>query len=329
MRTKSFKVACTIAATEDLETDSCDIKGAYLNSELQEDIYMQQPPGYNDKSGRVWHLIKALYGLKQAGKAWNDKFNHTLMTTLGFTRSTSDPCLYHKRGTKLLIILIHVDDTAIFSTRDDIDAFKADLQKHFEITDLGDLKSFLGLQIKRNRDSRTIFIHQEHYLQSVLTRFQMETCNAASTPLDPKDKLTPLSPEDEEEVANVPYPVAIGSLMYAAVATRPDIAFAVQHLAQFTSRPSQAHWRAVKHVLRYIKGYTRVGIILEGPDLSLIRYSDADWAANLADRRSVSGYLFKLGDGSISWSSKKQATVALSTMEAEYIAIAHAAKEAL
>lgn len=148
----------------------------------------------------------------------------------------------------------------------------------FGITDLGVLKSFLGLQIEREceRDSRKIVIHQEHYLRTVLARFQMETCNSASTPLDPKDKLTPLSTEDEDEVANVPYPVTIGSLMYAAIATRPDIAFAVQHLAQFTSRPSEAHWRAVKHVLRYIKGHLRVGIILGGPDVSLIGYSDTD-----------------------------------------------------
>ena len=144
-----------------------------------------------------------------------------------------------------------------------------------------------------------------------------------------KVKLAPLSADEDDQIIQVPFAIAIGSLMYAAVATRPDIAFAVQHLSQFTARPSSEHWTAVKHVMRYIKGNARLGITLGGTDISLIGYSDADWAANLADRRSVSGYTFQLAQGTISWSSKKQPTVALSTMEAEYIALAHAAKEAL
>lgn len=330
MCTESFKIACTIAAHEDLEADTCDIVGAYLNSELKEDIYMKQPPGFDDGTGRVWRLHKALYGLKQAGKAWNDKFNDVLTNILGFTRSHSDPCLYFKFVDKIIILVIHVDDTTMFGTRKALDQVKADLREHFQLTDLGPLRSFLGFQVERDRDLRTIKLHQARYLQIVLERFGMQNCTPVATPLDHNVKLIPLDTDaSPDEITDAPYAIAIGSLMYAATGTRPDISFAVQHLAQFTSRPSHAHWTAVKRVMRYIKGTASLGITLGGNPLSLKGYCDADWGANPSDRRSISGYLFKFGDGPVSWSSKKQQSVALFTMEAEYYALGHATKEAL
>lgn len=150
------------------------------------------------------------------------------------------------------------------------------------------------------------------------------------TPLDHNVKLIPLDTDTSpDKITDTSYAIAIGSLMYAATGTRPDISFAVQHLAQFTSRPSHVHWTAVKCVMRYIKGTASLGITLGGNPLSLKGYCDADWGANPSDRRSISGYLFKFGDGPVSWSSKKQQSVALSTMEAEYYALGHATKEAL
>ena len=211
--------------------------------------------------------------------------------------------------------------------RSALDRFKSDLGSHFEITDLGELKSFIGFQIARDRATRTITIHQERYIDTVLERFGMQDSNPVATPLDHSAKLIPLP--DGEPSADVPYATAIGSLMYAAVGTRPDIAFAVQALSQFNARPSNAHWTAVKHVMRYLKGTKSLGLRFGAATLDLVGYSDADWAQSLVDRRSTSGYVFTLAGGLVSWSSKKQPTVALSTMEAEYIALAHAAKEAI
>ena len=185
----------------------------------------------------------------------------------------------------------------------------------------------IGFQNTRDRAARTITIHQERYINTVLERFGMQDSNPVATPLDPSAKLVPLP--DGEASADVPYATAIGSLMYAAVGTRPDIAFAVQALSQFNARPSNAHWTAVKHVMRYLKGTRHLGLQFGATTLDLVGYSDADWAQSLVDRRSTSGYVFKLAGGPVSWSSKKQPTVALSTMEAEYIALAHAAKEAI
>nr|AAZ28937.1 polyprotein [Phanerochaete chrysosporium RP-78] len=325
VRQETFRVATALAATENLDSDALDIVGAYLHGPLEEEIYMRQAPGYDDGSGQVYVLIKALYGLKQAGRVWNHLLNHVLTSLMGWTRSEADPCLYFKHEGKLNMALVHVDDTALYGERSILDRFKADVAKHFAITTNGTLSSFVGLQVTRKNGA--ISILQTRYLETILERFGMQDCKPVSTPLDPGVKLEP-TPEDQTP-ADVPYAAAIGSLMYAATGTRPDIAFAVQTLSQFTSRPSATHWTAVKHVFRYLKGTTDVGLTFaRRADDDITGYSDADWA-QAHDRRSVSGYAYLLAGGIVSWNSKKQPTVALSTMEAEYIALSHAAKEAV
>lgn len=148
MHTESFKVACTIAAHEDLEADTYNIVGIYLNSELKEDIYMKQPSGYDTSFGRVWRLHKALYKLKQAGQAWNTKFNTVLTKTLSFICSYSDPCLYFKYLEKIFILVVHVDNTFMFGMCNTLDQVKSDFWEHFSLMDLGLLCSFLGFQIE-------------------------------------------------------------------------------------------------------------------------------------------------------------------------------------
>ncbi|GJE99589.1 polyprotein [Phanerochaete sordida] len=328
VRLESFRLCAAIAADFDLDDDTIDYTGAYLNATLEEPIYMRQPPGYEDNSGSTLVLRKAIYGLKQAGRAWNELLNHVLTNLLGYTRSTADPCVYFKRSDSLTLALLHVDDTTLYGKRPALEELKADIAHHFAITQTGALKNFVGIQVDRDRTRRTITIHQNRYITVILERFGMLDCNPVATPLDPNVKLIPLT-EDEAPI-EAPYAAAIGSLMYAAIGTRPDISFAVQTLSQFTSRPSATHWTAVKHVFRYLKGTQTLGITYGASrGLDPTGYSDADWAQSLSDRRSISGYAFRLGNGVISWSSKKQATVALSTMEAEYIALSHAAKEAV
>ncbi|KAJ3479322.1 hypothetical protein NLI96_g9143 [Meripilus lineatus] len=329
MRLESFRTLLALAAHLDLEVHQMDVVGAYLNSDLDEEIFMRQPPGFEDGFPRVCRLQKAIYGLKQAGRAWNLKFNHIFVDVLSYKRIHPDYCVYikHFDGSNFIIVIIHVDDMALLgNSADTISRAKSEITPLLKISDLGEIKSFVGLKITRDRAARTITISQPHYIDTILARFHMESSHPVSTPLDPHVKFVA---GDTPPDSDIPYQAAIGSLMYAAVATRPDIAFAVQTLSQFNTRYSNTHWTAVKHVLRYLKGTRDLGITYGTGDLTLFGYSDADWAQNISDRRSISGFAFLLAGGAISWSSKKQATVALSTMEAEYLALAHASKEAL
>lgn len=211
-----------------------------------------------------------------------------------------------------------------------IDRAKDEIRPHLDVTDLGEIQTFVGLKITCDRQNHTLTISQPHYITTILERFHMEDSHPVAMPLDPNVKLA-LTPTDFDTslMADVPYQAAIGSLMYAAVATCPDISFAVQALSQFNINPSPAHWTSVKHVLRYLNGTRQLGITYGTSELTLCGYTDADWAQSLSVRCSTSGYVFLLAGGAISWSSKKQPTVALSTMEAEYLALAHATKEAI
>ena len=331
MRLETLRIIIALTAHLDLELHQIDVVGAYLNSPLQEVIYMRQAPGYEDGTDNVYQLQKALYGLKQAGRAWRLELDRVLLEALGFTRSQADPCLYHRiSNTELTLIGTYVDDCLVASSNlDTILALKTDLRKYFDITDLGEASLYVGIQITRRRAERTISLSQSRYIDTILARFGMDTCNSVSTPLDANSILSPAE-SDSDLISDIPYQAAIGSLMYAAIGTRPDISFAVQTLSQFNTAHTLAHWTAAKHVFRYLKG-TRDFVITYGKTSELVAhgYSDADWGQNRADRRSISGYAFLIANGIVSWSSKKQSTVALSTMEAEYVALAHATKEAI
>lgn len=329
MRLESFRILVAISVRLQLDLHQIDVVGAYLNSPLTETIYMRQIPGYDDHTGRVCRLHKALYGLKQAGRAWNRELDRVLISDLKFSRSASDPCIYIRiNGSDLTLIGIHVDDMVIVSSAESFNNLRKALQATFDITDLGIASLFVGIQI--DRDERgSITLNQSRYIDTILERFKMLECNPAHTPLDPNVVLTAAS-DERQIVTDVPYQVLVGSLMYAAVGTRPDIAFAAQALSQFNTKPTQVHWTAAKHVLRYLKHTRSHGITFNADgNEDVTGYSDADWGQNRQDRRSVSGYAFILAGGIVSWSSKRQPTVALSSMEAEYLALAHACKEAL
>ena len=333
MRLESYRILLALASLHDWEIHQIDVVGAYLNGELDEVIYMRQPPGYEDGTPRVCRLHKALYGLKQAGRVWNVKFNEVFVSTLGYTRLQSDFCVYMRRNSDgLVIVIIHVDDSSIFAFPPSIlPSAKAEISSHLTITDLGPAKTFLGLQIERDRTKRTITIHQTSYISKVLERFGMLSSSPVSTPLDSHVKLNiPSSSSPSPDVSNFPYAAVIGSLMYAAIATRPDISHAVQKLSQYTSNFLPEHVTAVKRVLRYLNGTRSLGITYGlNSDSVFYGFTDSDWGQDTNDRKSISGYVFLLAGGAISWSSKKQNSVALSTMEAEYVALAHATKDSL
>jgi hypothetical protein len=311
-----------------------DIKGAYLNGELEEEIYMRQPPGYDDGSGRVCRLHKTLYGLKQSGREWNREFDRKL-TSIGFSKLDVDHCVYKRiQDSRTVFLTVWVDDLLIFAdTVDDLEEVKKELAGLFDVKDMGEPKKIIGIQIERDRENESISLSQTQYINGILTRFGFHNISPVTTPLDP-NVILHKRPADTDIDATVRsgYQSAIGSLMYAAIGTRPDIAYAVQTLSQFSSNPGPEHWTAVKRVFRYLAGTRNLKLTFranEEHEVLIAGYTDADYASNPDDRKSISGYTYLLGGGAFAWSSKKQTTVALSSTEAEYTALAHATRQAI
>jgi len=353
----SLRIILALAAARDYEVDQTDIKSAYLLAKLDEEIYMDIPEGLevekNIGTGRkVCKLLKGLYGLKQSGRMWNQEWDRHLVGTCGFTRSKDDHAVYLKKSEKsddYCWVLIWVDDVLWIGPRDMVDEAKSQLAKQFPVTDMGSAHFFLGIEIVRG--PQKISLNQSAYIQKILERFHLTNAHTVSTPLNPGTKLleTPDTSDREAQVDRVvdgevdetEYRSMIGSLMYLMLCTRPDIAFAVGVLSRYNNSPRASHWSAAKHLLRYVKKTAHLGLTL-GPfstnDLHPILYSDADWAGDLDTRRSTGGYVCVLTTSSstgnpiqsaISWSSKRQQTVALSSTEAEYMALTQAAKEAI
>ncbi|KAM2380536.1 hypothetical protein EV1_040838 [Malus domestica] len=333
----SIRVILGMAASMDLELEQLDVKTAFLHGNLEEEIYMEQPKGFEVKGKEtlVCKLKKSLYGLKQAPRQWNKKFN-SFMVSNGYKRTHADSCVYIKQfsGGKFIILLLYVDDMLIVGQ----DAFmikklKEELSKSFDMKDLGPAKQILGMEIIRDRKSKKLWLSQEKYVERVLERFNMKAAKSVSSPLANHIKLSkescPKTYEEKEKMAVVPYSSAVGSIMYAMVCTRPDIAHAVGVVSRFLSNPGKDHWEAVKWILRYLKGTSKMCLCFGGSKPILEGFTDADMGGDLDGRKSTSGYLFTFAGGAVSWQSKLQKCVALSTTEAEYIAATEACKELL
>ena len=333
----SIRVILSIAAKYGLSLHQMDVKTAFLNGRLDEDIYMQQPEGFADQThpNYVWKLKRSLYGLKQSPRMWNQTING-FMVKMDFVKCESDHCIYIKRNDETMVfVVLYVDDLIIASNDDGLMAeTKRILSERFEMTDLGELKYFLGIEIEQDLNNGLITMRQTKFLKSILAKFGMEESKPVKTPQDPGLKLIKNMCEGgcnhEETMKNVPYRSAVGGIMYLMVATRPDLAAAVGVLSQFASDPCPTHWQALKRVLRYLQATTTHGIQFGHCKIDgLIGYSDADWAGDIESRRSTSGYVFVMNGGCISWRSKKQRTVALSSTEAEYMALSEATQEAV
>ena len=333
-RLASFRMILALAAQHDWEIDAFDFDSAYLNGKLNEDeeIYMEEPPGYQTSGGGyVKRLQKSLYGLKQAGRKWYDALS-AVLTQLGFRVSNADLGVFTARiGDDILILAVHVDDCILTgSNKALIDEYKKKLHDQYSLTDLGPVDWLLGIKITRDREARTISLSQSGFIKTILARFALTDAKSFPTPMIPgavyskKD-----SPTTQQEIARmrpVPYREAIGSLMYASVATRPDITFAVSTLSQFLDNPGEAHWEAVKRVFRYLSGTRDQALTYGGEVHDLLGFTDADGASQ-EHRRAISGHAFLFNGGAVSWSSRKQELVTLSTAEAEYVAATHASKE--
>lgn len=316
-------------AAMDFELIQLDVKTAFLNGELEEEIYMKPPPGY-EKTGKVWRLRKALYGLKQAARAWHHQLRSALKD-FGFEPTAADPSLFVSRSkgsNGAVFVLTYVDDMLIAGSQQDATKVKQALMRKFKCHDLGPAKFFLGMSIIRDRVNRTLWLGQTKFSKGILDRFNFAGARPRRTPMDANLKLS-MHGEDAEKSEIDQYPELIGCLLYLSGCTRPDIAQAVGTLSRFTATPKEEHVKAAKQLLKYIAGSTGMGIMFGKTKKPLEGYSDADYAGDVDKRRSTSGYVFRLYGGAISWRSKLQATVAASTCEAEFISASTAAKEAL
>lgn len=314
-----------MAAQMDWEIEQMDVKTAFLYGTLDEDVYVEMPTGYSEED-LVCKLDKALYGLKQAPRVWFRTLTEFLVS-LGYHVIPEDPSVYRNPETGRFVA-IYVDDLLIFgANKTAIQELKDQLSKRFKMTDLGPVAYYLGLEVVRDRSNRTIRLSQKTYLQKILKDLNMMDLRGSQTPMDKDVVLEPAS-ADHIAIDNdkLKYQCAVGFLMYLMLGTRPDIAFAVSQASRFSSNPTTEHWKAVQRIFRYLKKFSNLGLVYRNE--GLIGYADANWARD-NDRKSTGGYLYKLGGAAISWSSKRQNTIALSSCEAEYMATSEAAKEAL
>ena len=342
-RYESIRFLLALAAQEDWEIHSMDVKSAFLNGDLDEEIYMEQPEGFAapGQENKVCRLFKAIYGLKQASRTWNLKIHKTLLQ-LGFTRTYSDSGVYvyrRQKGDSITIIILYVDDiTLMGDSKNHILQVKRSLAKTYEMTDLGEIQSFLGMRISRDRPNRTLYIDQEHYLNGVLERFGLAQSNPVRTPLPSGAKLVSPLVADPDHVADpeliAQYQSLIGSLLYAEIGTRPDIAYAVTRLSKYGHHPSKELMGYAKHILRYIRGTTSLKLRYSGtaqrvltPSANLIGYADSDWAENKDSRHSTSGFIFMLSNGAISWRSRLQNILAYGTSDAEYMSLSDCSRQ--
>jgi hypothetical protein len=325
-RLASFRVILAYAAHNDWDIDTFDFNGAYLNGELSEDkdIYMQSPPGYDTEGESVKHLKKSLYGLKQAGHKWYNTLCRAL-TDLGFRVNNADPGVFSARNDKHTTILaVHVDDCLITSSSTPIISdYKRKLNSHYSLTDLGPIHWLLSIKIICNRDTRTISLSQTSYIGVILSKFALSDTKPATTPIVPGASYNKTdAPSDATAAAHMnktPYREAVGSLMYTAVATRPDITFAISTLSQFLDNPGEVHWEAVKHVFHYLSGTKHHSLTYGNERHDLIGYTDADGASQ-EHCHAISGLTFLIDGAAVSWMSHKQEIITLSTAEAEYVA---------
>ena len=331
----SIRILTSIVVTKDLELEQMDVKTVFLHGNLEQELYMEQPEGYEENTARdqVCRLNKSLYGLKQAPRQWNKRFNVFIMSQ-GFIRSEQDSCVYIKEigPEDYVYLLLYVDDILLAAKQmSEIKMIKDQLSSEFEMKDMGPASRILGIDIKRDRVNRVLELCQVSYLEKVIRRFHMEESKAVSTPIGAHFKLAAVKAgEDCVDTDQVPYLSAVGSIMYAMVGTRPDVSYALGLVSRFMSKPGSMHWEAVKWLLRYLKGSLRLTLrFTEEAEFKVQGYSDSDFGGDLDKKRSLSGYVFIVGGNTVSWKSSLQPVVALSTTEAEYIALTEAVKEAI
>lgn len=322
----TVRLVLSLAISNGWSLRQLDVNNAFLQGTLSEDVFMSQPPGFIDRDNphHVCKLRKAIYGLKQAPRAWYHELRQFLLTS-GFHNSVADASLFifNTQGV-ILYLLVYVDDIIVTgNTTQAVHHFLQQLSTRFSLKDLGNLHYFLGVEVLSHADG--LFLSQRKYIADLLQKTRMIEAKPASTPLATSPPLTLHTGTTLSDPTE--YRTIVGSLQYLSL-TRPDIGYTVNKLSQFMHQPTTEHWAAVKRLLRYLCGTLDHGITLcRKSSLALHAFSDADWAGNKDDFTSTSAYIVYLGHNPISWSSKKQRTVARSSTEAEYRSVAATAAE--
>jgi len=328
VRIEHVRILFALAAFFNLPIIHLDAKNAFLHGDSDFAIYIKQPPGFENSaySEYVLLLLKSLYGLKQASRIWYLALYDAIIN-LVFESSNFDPCIFISQRWNLLLA-VYVDDILVMGPQVKCDEFANQLSRQFRITNQGHVSSFLGINVER-RDGM-ILLNQIGYINRMAQRFQLESCNPTATPLDHS---LPLQKADfnSKRADGTLYKELTGSLNHLAICTRPDTSLAVSKISQFNQDPTVTHNNAAQRTLKYAISTKHYSIKYGGINkpLRIEGYADADWGSNLVDRKSTTGYIFMMNGGPISWTSRKQSTVALSTMEAEYMALSDSAREML
>ncbi|KAK1685214.1 hypothetical protein QYE76_046062 [Lolium multiflorum] len=334
---KSVRILLAIAAFFDYEIWQMDVKTAFLNGDIEEELYMVQPKGFVDpkNADKVCKLQRSIYGLKQASRSWNRRFDKVIKD-FGFIQCHGEACIYKKvSGSSVAFLILYVDDILLIGNDIELlSSVKGYLNNSFSMKDLGEASYILGIKIYRDRSRRLIGLSQSTYLDKILKKFRMDESKKGFLPMLPGKVLSktqgPATAEERERMSQIPYASAVGSIMYAMLCTRPDIAHAVSLTSRYQSDPGMEHWTAVKNILKYLKR-TKDMFLCYGGDQELVvtSYTDASWNTDPDDSKSQSGYVFILNGAAVSWASSKQCTVAKSSTESEYIAASEASSEAV
>jgi hypothetical protein len=328
VKIQSIRLLLAISVNEGLTLQHVDISTAFLYGEIDEEVYIEIPEGIVVKDDKVLKLNKALYGLKQASRLWNQTLVKFL-NELNFRQLKTDMCIFINRS---LIVAINVDDIITAGKENkEIEEFKLCINEKFKTKDLGKLNFILGIKIEYI-NSKTLIINQNHYIDKIINKYKhMKDGKPSDIPIQPNHKLTSELNNENETLRHLidptKYRQAIGSLIYLMTCSRPDICYSVSILSRFMEKPRELHWRFVKRLLRYVMFTKNYSLVYSKNTPSITGYTDSDYASSIDDRKSISGYLFKYGECSVSWNSSKQKTVALSSTEAEYVALTNAIKE--
>jgi hypothetical protein len=328
-RMDTVRMIVALAACRGWDIFQLDVKFAFLHGELREGVYVHQPGGYvkKAKENKVYKLHKALYGLKQAPRAWFSRIESQFVKE-GFQKCPNEQTLFIKRSTggSILIVSIYVDD--LIYTGDDkgmMVEFKKSMMEAFDMTDLGKMRFFLGIEILQKPEGT--FICQRKYATDILKKLTMSESKPVNSPIVPGFKIN--RDVNGAAVDDTYFKQIVGSLMYLTT-TRPDIMFSVSLISRYMSKPTELHLQAAKRILRYLKGTTSYGIFYKkGGETDLLAFTDSDYAGDEEDSKSTSCYVFLLSSGAVSWMSKKQPIVTLSTTEAEFVAAATSACQAV
>ena len=289
----TLRTLLAIVAKHDLELHSLDVKTAFLNGKLDEDVYILQPPGFDDGSGKVCKLKRALYGLKQAPRNWHLCLKAAL-EKLGFVASDADAGLFYTNTADRIYLLSYVDDLLIAgSSAARVDSIKRQLMKVFDMHDLGDATEYLGMKLTRDRAAGTIKLSQSAMVVDILQRYSMSEAKPKPTPISDSTRIQKDGEPLDTKLA--PYSSLVGSLLYLSVCTRPDIAWATNVLSKYLSCPTDAHWQLAKGILRYVQGTIDLDITFGLTNDGLLSYTNADYAGDVDTRRSTTGFVITLG----------------------------------